>query len=126
MVSLDFSKSETGLIPAIAQDWQTGRVLMLAYINEEAFRKTVETQTAHYWSRSRSALWLKGESSGHVQKIHEILVDCDADTVIYRVEQLGGAACHKGFASCFYRVVTDEGLQTVEERVFDPDKVYKK
>lgn len=126
MISLDFSKSETGLIPAIAQDYRTGEVLMLAYINEEAFRKTITTGKAHYWSRSRSAIWLKGESSGHVQEIKEILVDCDADTVVYKVDQIGGAACHKGYTSCFYRVVEEDTLKTVGEKIFDPGEVYGK
>ncbi len=126
MIALDFSKNKAGLIPAIAQDYKTNEILMLAYINEEAFHKSVESGKAHYWSRSRNTLWLKGESSGHVQKIHEILVDCDADTVVYKVEQIGGAACHKGFGSCFYRVVEGDSLKVVGQRVFDPADVYKK
>lgn len=126
MISLDFSKSETGLIPAIAQDYRTGEILMLAYINEEAFNKTITTGKAHYWSRSRSAIWLKGESSGHLQEIKEILVDCDADTVVYKVNQIGGASCHKGYTSCFYRVVEGNSLKTVGEKIFDPDEVYGK
>lgn len=126
MVSLDFSKSEDGLIPAIVQDYKTNEVLMLAYINKLAWEKTLETGKAHYWSRSRAQLWLKGESSGHIQKIHEILVDCDDDTVVYKVEQLGGAACHTGHRSCFYRVVDGEKLTVQGEPVFDPEKVYGK
>lgn len=126
MVSLDFSKSEDGLIPAIVQDHKTNEVLMLAYINKLAWEKTLETGKAHYWSRSRAQLWLKGESSGHIQKIHEILVDCDDDTVVYKVEQLGGAACHTGHRSCFYRVVDGEKLTVQGEPVFDPEKVYGK
>lgn len=125
MISLDFSKSKNGLLPAIAQDCKTGEVLMLAYINEEAFRKTQQTGKAHYWSRSRNSLWLKGESSGHVQMIEEILVDCDADTVVYKVEQIGGAACHKGYASCFYRTVENGEFKIVGKKVFDPQTVYK-
>ncbi len=98
---------------------------MLAYINQLAWEKTLETGKAHYWSRSRNSLWLKGESSGHVQVIKEILVDCDADTVVYKVEQLGGAACHTGYRSCFYRKVSGEELVIHEaERVFDPKAVY--
>ena len=104
MVTLDFTKSPDGLIPAIAQDYQSGAVLMLAYVNEAAWKKTLETGSAHYWSRSRSQIWLKGESSGNVQKIKEILVDCDADCIIYKVDQLGGAACHKGYPTCFFRL----------------------
>ncbi|MDD3813873.1 MAG: phosphoribosyl-AMP cyclohydrolase, partial [Desulfocapsaceae bacterium] len=100
---LCFEKSESGLLPAIAQDYQSGEVLMLAYINSQSWDKTLETGKAHYWSRSRNKLWLKGESSGHVQLIREILVDCDADTVVFKVEQLGGAACHTGHRSCFFR-----------------------
>ncbi len=124
MIELDFSKSESGLLPAIAQDYRTGEVLMLAYINSSAWQKSLETGKAHYWSRSRQQLWLKGESSGHVQMIHDILVDCDADTVIYKVEQLGGAACHTGYRSCFYRAVAGDRLQIRGEPVFEPTEVY--
>jgi len=124
MVKLDFEKSADGLIPAIAQDHQSGSVLMLAYINEEAWRKTLDTGTAHYWSRSRGKMWLKGESSGNTQRIKEILVDCDQDCVIYRVKQVGGAACHKGYPSCFYRKIDGEKLVEVENQVFDPNEIY--
>ncbi|WP_028579174.1 phosphoribosyl-AMP cyclohydrolase [Desulfogranum japonicum] len=126
MIELDFSKDELGLLPAIVQDHATGDVLMLAYINKLAWEKTLETGKAHYWSRSRNKLWLKGESSGHVQIIKDIYVDCDNDTVIYKVEQLGGAACHKGYPSCFFRRVDGEKLEIVQEIVFDPEKVYGK
>lgn len=126
MVSLDFSKSEDGLIPAIVQDYKTNEVLMLAYINQLAWEETLKTGKAHFWSRSRSKLWLKGESSGHIQEIHEILVDCDDDTVVYKVEQLGGAACHTGHRTCFYRIVNGEKLIVQGEPVFDPEKVYGK
>lgn len=105
MINLDFTKSKDGLIPAIAQDWQTGEVLMLAYINEDSWKYSLETSNATYWSRSRKKLWKKGESSGNVQKIKEILVDCDEDTVIFKVEQIGDAACHEGYRSCFFRKV---------------------
>lgn len=125
-VELDFSKSKDGLIPAIVQDHQSGEVLMLAYINKLSWEKTLETKKAHYWSRSRQQLWLKGESSGHIQLIKEILVDCDKDTVVYKVEQIGGAACHKGYGSCFYRAVDNDGLSIISNRLFDPDVVYKK
>jgi len=125
MDTLNFKKCG-GLLPAIVQDHQTNEILMLAYINEEAWRKTVETGKAHYWSRSRNKLWLKGESSNHCQIIKEILVDCDEDTVIYKVEQLGGAACHKGYRSCFFRCLTGGSFQIVGEKVFDPAEVYKK
>ena len=99
---------------------------MLAYVNKLAWEKTLETGKAHYWSRSRNKLWLKGETSGHVQKIHQILVDCDEDTIVYKVEQLGGAACHTGHRSCFYRQLDGENLVTHEEKVFDPVLVYGK
>lgn len=123
---LNFEKSPDGLLPAIVQEYKTGEVLMLAYINELSWQKTLETGKAHYWSRSRQSLWLKGESSGHVQVIHDILVDCDADTVVFKVEQLGNAACHTGHRSCFYRRVVDQELVTEGEKVFDPEKVYGK
>ncbi|WP_319585569.1 phosphoribosyl-AMP cyclohydrolase [uncultured Desulfobulbus sp.] len=125
MIELAFAKDANGLLPAIVQDHQTGEVLMLAYINKLAWQKTLETGKAHYWSRSRSSLWLKGETSGHVQLIKEILVDCDQDTVVYKVEQLGGAACHTGYRSCFYRKVNGDQLTVHEtERIFDPAAVY--
>lgn len=125
MATLRFDK-EGGLIPAIVQDHQTGEVLMMAYINEEAWQQTLATGKAHYWSRSRDKIWLKGETSGHVQLVKEILVDCDADTVLFKVEQLGGAACHTGYRSCFHRVVRDGELATIGEQVFDPAEVYNK
>ena len=125
MIELDFKKSG-GLIPAIAQDWKTGAVLMLAYINEESWKETLRTGHGVYWSRSRSKLWHKGEESGNVQIVKEILVDCDADTVIFKVEQVGGAACHEGHHTCFFRKVAGDTLEVVGERVFDPRKVYKK
>jgi phosphoribosyl-AMP cyclohydrolase len=126
MVELNFSKGQDGLLPAIVQEHASGEVLMLAYINELAWQKTLETGKAHFWSRSRGKLWLKGESSGHVQLIKKVLVDCDEDTVVYQVEQLGGAACHKGYRSCFYRCVEGSELIVEGEMVFDPAKVYKK
>ena len=125
MIELDFRKSG-GLIPAIAQDWKTGEVLMLAYINEESWKETLRTGHGVYWSRSRSKLWHKGEESGNVQIVKEILVDCDADTVIFKVEQVGGAACHEGYRTCFFRKVAGDALEVVGERVFDPKQVYKK
>jgi phosphoribosyl-AMP cyclohydrolase len=121
-VELDFSK---GLVPAIAQDHATGEILMVAYINEEAWRETLRSGRACYWSRSRG-LWRKGEESGHHQDVKEILVDCDRDTVIYKVVQHGGAACHEGYRSCFFRRLDGESWQTTAERVFDPKAVYKK
>ncbi len=122
----DFSKTD-GLIPAIAQDHQSGKILMLAYINEDSWNMTLKTGEAHYWSRSRQELWHKGGTSGHVQKVREILIDCDGDTVVFKVEQIGGAACHEGYESCFFRRVDNNGVfQTIEEKIFDPEKVYKK
>ena len=125
MVDLDFDKSG-GLIPAIAQDATTGEVLMMAHVNREAWDATLATGIAHYWSRSRNALWKKGESSGNVQEVREIRVDCDADCILFKVRQVGDAACHTGYRSCFYRVVRDGSLVIDGRRVFDPDKVYGK
>ncbi len=123
MIEPNFEKTG-GLVPVIAQDWQTGEVLMLAYMNKEAWEKTLETGKVHYFSRSRGKLWLKGESSGNVQVVKEIYLDCDEDTVLVKVEQLGGAACHKGYRSCFYRRVEGDKLVTVGEKIFDPEVVY--
>ena len=117
-VSLAFDEQE--YIPAVAQDADTGAVVMLAYVTEEALAKTRETGDAHYYSRSRDELWKKGETSGHTQDIEEIRVDCDGDALLYRIDQSGGA-CHTGYGSCFHRTVDGE---TVGERVFDPDDVY--
>ena len=125
MVELDFEKGD-GLIPVIAQDHETGEVLMLAYMNREAWLQTMETGKATYWSRSRNALWVKGETSGNVQTVKEVLVDCDLDTLVLKVEQEGGAACHMGYRSCFYRKVTGGEMTIIGERVFDPEKVYRK
>jgi len=122
----NFAKGDGGLLPAIAQDAKTGVVLMLAYMNEEAYDETVRTGRAVYYSRSRSKLWRKGEESGNVQKVEGIYLDCDRDTILVRVNQIGDAACHVGYQSCFYRQVTDEGLKVIAEKVFDPDEVYKK
>ena len=126
MIELDFSKGN-GLLPAIAQDYKSGRVLMLAYINQASWKKTLETGDAHYWSRSRRELWHKGGTSGNVQKIKEIYVDCDNDTVVFKVEQVGGAACHLGYESCFHKKVDRSGgVSVADKKIFDPDKVYKK
>src|SRR2546430_12718153 len=116
---IDFEKSG-GLVPAIAQDHQTGEVLMMAYMNRESFEETVRTRRAVYFSRSRGRLWRKGEESGNVQEVREVLVDCDADAVLLKVRQVGGAACHEGYASCFFRRVEGDALRVVGERVFDP------
>jgi len=125
MIPLDFSKMG-GLAPAIVQDYETGEVLMLAFMNQAAWEATLETGKATYYSRSRDKLWVKGESSGHVQQVKEVRVDCDNDTILLKVEQLGGAACHLGYKSCFFRKVNGETLETMETRVFNPDEVYKK
>lgn len=122
-MQLDFDKAG-GLIPAIAQDATTGEVLMMAYVNRESWQLTLETGIVHYWSRSRNKLWKKGESSGNVQEVREIRVDCDADCVLFKVRQVGDAACHTGYRSCFHRVVRDGELVVDGVRVFDPDKVY--
>jgi len=126
MIQLAFAKSSDGLVPAIAQDWKTGEVLMLAYMNAEAWKRTLETGKATYWSRSRQSFWVKGESSGNVQLVKEILVDCDEDTVVLKIEQVGDAACHEGYRSCFFRKVEGGELTVVGQRVFDPQTVYKK
>ncbi len=115
-----------GLLPVIAQDASTGEVLMLAYMNQEAWEKTLETGKAHYWSRSRQKLWLKGETSGHVQVVKDAYLDCDLDTILLKVEQIGGAACHTGHRSCFFNKVEGEDLKETGELVFDPKEVYKK
>ncbi len=126
MITLNFAKGN-GLLPAIVQDHDSGKILMLAYINKSSWEKTLETGEAHYWSRSRQELWHKGGTSGHVQKIKEIYMDCDQDTVLFKVEQVGGAACHTGYESCFYQKVDTNGEVTVVgEKIFDPRKVYKK
>jgi phosphoribosyl-AMP cyclohydrolase len=125
MELLDFSKMG-GLVPAIVQDHASGRVLMLAYMNPQAWQATLSTGKATYFSRSRQTLWIKGEISGHVQLVKEIYIDCDNDTVLLKVEQLGQAACHKGYRSCFYRRVEDGTLLVTEEPVFDPKEVYRK
>ena len=124
MVELNFEKSADGLIPAVVQDYASGEVLMLAYINKLSWEKTLETGKAHYWSRSRNSLWLKGESSGNVQIIHDILVDCDSDTVIFKVDQIGDAACHLGYRSCFFRRVHQGELVVEGKPLFDPAQVY--
>ena len=115
-----------GLVPAVAQDADTGQVLMLAWMNREAYEETLRTGRACYYSRSRGKLWRKGEESGHVQEVRGIFLDCDADTVLLKVKQGGGAACHEGYASCFFRRLDGGELRVVGERVFDPKAVYKK
>jgi len=114
-----------GLVPAIAQDYQTGEVLMLAWMNREALQLSIEQGRAVYWSRSRQKLWFKGEESGHVQRLHEIRIDCDADVVLIQVEQIGGIACHTGRRRCFFRVLKDGEWQIDEEIIKNPDEIYR-
>ena len=125
MITLDFSKID-GLVPAIAQDYKTGEVLMLAFMNEAAWHATLPTGKATYFSRSRQCLWEKGATSGPVQLVREIRMYCDAETVLLKVEQLGGAACHTGHRSCFHKRVNQGTLETVGQPVFDPKEVYGK
>ena len=123
MTQLDFSKLD-GLIPAVIQDHQTGRVLMVGFMNDEAFRKTVDTGFATFYSRSRSKLWLKGESSGHRLVVKEISTDCDLDTVLVKVESLGPGVCHEGYQSCFFRTLDGGEWQVSEAKTYDPNAVY--
>ncbi len=131
MEKLDLKKVKfdlNGLIAAIAQDYRTKDILMIAWMNKEALSKTLKTKKAHYWSRSRNKLWMKGEESGNIQKVREIYIDCDMDAVLMKVEQIGGAACHTGYKSCFYRKI-EKGLilkNVGGKKYFDPKKVYKK
>jgi phosphoribosyl-AMP cyclohydrolase len=122
----DFSKAE--LIPVIAQDIASGDVLMLAYMNQTAYQETLQTGRVVYWSRSRQKLWRKGEESGNVQELKEIYYDCDADTLLVKVNQIGGAACHEGYKSCFFRRIdpVSGNVTVIGDRVFDPKAVYKK
>ena len=119
-------ETEESLLPAIAQDAVSGEVLMLAYMNRAAWQQTLDTGEAVYFSRSRGQLWKKGEQSGHVQRVREIFVDCGADTILLKVEQQGGAACHEGYVSCFFRRWEDGKLKIVGERQFNPRVVYGK
>jgi phosphoribosyl-AMP cyclohydrolase len=125
-MELNFKFNSDGLIPAIVQQTGTGRVLMMAWMNVEAIEKTLETGLMHYWSRSRKKSWFKGESSGHTQRVVRWFVDCDADTLLFEVEQTGGA-CHTGYASCFFQELNRDGSSAPvnEARVFDPGQVYK-
>ena len=123
-MNLDFQKSD-GLITAVVQDQATGRVLMVGYMNEEAFGKTVETGFATFYSRSRQKLWLKGETSGHRLVVKEISTDCDGDAVLVKVEALGPGVCHEGYRSCFFRRFEDGEWKVAEERAYDPQAVYR-
>lgn len=120
-----FTDADT-LLPVVAQDHVTGQVLMLAYMNQAAWDQTLTTGQATYFSRSRGKLWKKGEESGHVQQVKEIFVDCDGDTILLKVEQMGGAACHQGYESCFFRQWDGKQWQVVGRRIFDPEQVYEK
>lgn len=116
--------NEQGLIPAIAQDWRSGEVLMLAWMNAESLRLTIAEERAVYWSRSRAKIWRKGEESGHVQQVKDIYIDCDADTVLLKVEQVGGIACHTGRRSCFFQQWNDGEWRTTEDAVKSPGEIY--
>ena len=124
-MTIDFDKGG-GLVPAITQDADTGAVLMMAWMNREAYEETLRTRRAVYFSRSRNKLWRKGEESGNVQEVREIAIDCDADTILLKVHQIGGAACHEGYKTCFFRHLDGDKLQVIGERIFDPAKVYKR
>lgn len=123
MIQLDFNKAN-GLIPAIVQDYQTGEVLMLAFMNKDAWNTTLSTGKATYFSRSQQALWVKGQTSGNTQIIKEIRIDCDDDTVLLKVEQIGKAACHTGHRSCFFKKIENGSVQVVGKPLFDPKEVY--
>ena len=123
-MELNFDKMG-GLVPAIIQDVETNKVLMLAFMDKNAWEKTLETGKTWFYSRSREKYWMKGEESGNVQNVKEVFVDCDDDTVLLKVEQIGKAACHTGYQSCFFRKLNGE-VEIVEEKIFDPEKVYKK
>jgi len=118
---------EKGLIPVVVQDWKDNAVLMVAYMNKEAVKKTLETNKATFWSRSRQRFWVKGESSGNIQEVKGFYYDCDGDCILLKVNQVGDAACHTGHRSCFFNKITPSGtIETVGEIVFDPSEVYKR
>lgn len=125
MATLNFDKLG-GLIAAVAQDFHTGEILMVAFMNQEAWETTLATGRATYYSRSRKCLWVKGETSGHLQIVKEILIDCDDDAIVLKIEQIGGAACHTGHRSCFHKRILDGSVQVVGKPIFDPKEVYKK
>jgi phosphoribosyl-AMP cyclohydrolase len=124
MIEPDFAKGD-GLVPAIVQDAETKEILMMAYMNRQSWDATLKTGKATYWSRSRQKLWLKGESSGNVQLVKDIFIDCDNDTILLQVEQLGGAACHTGHRSCFYRKLSGKDFVEIGEKIFNPEEIYK-
>ncbi|MGH7442093.1 MAG: phosphoribosyl-AMP cyclohydrolase [bacterium] len=123
MDSLKFDAN--GLIPAIIQDHRDGQVLMVAWMNRDSLQDTLKTGKTHFWSRSRKKYWMKGEESGNVQEVRDVFYDCDADVLLFKVEQVGGAACHTGHRSCFFMRVTEQGPRETEAPVFDPAQVYK-
>jgi phosphoribosyl-AMP cyclohydrolase len=125
MQKINFAKGN-GLVPVIVQDYESRDVLMVAYMNEEAWEQTQKTGKAHYYSRSRKGLWFKGEESGNFQEVRDAFIDCDNDTILLQVDQIGGAACHEGFRSCFFRQRSGDDWEVCAERVFDPKEVYKK
>ncbi len=126
-MNLDFKYNTDGLIPAIVQETGTGRVLMMAWMNAAAITATLETGFMHYWSRSRQKSWFKGETSGHTQRVVRWSVDCDRDTLLFEVEQTGGA-CHTGYHTCFFQTLNRDGspMEITEEKDFDPEKAYQK
>jgi phosphoribosyl-AMP cyclohydrolase len=124
MDKIDFAKGN-GLVPVIVQDYRSREVLMMAYMNEDAWSKTRKTGKAHYYSRSRRSLWLKGEESGHYQEVKDILIDCDNDTLLLRVKQRGGGACHLGYRSCFFRKKSAGNWKAAAKKIFNPDQAYK-
>ena len=125
MIHLAFDKMG-GLVPAIVQEYETGEVLMLAFMNQEAWEATLTTGQATYYSRSRQVLWVKGKTSGNVQQVKEIRIDCDEDTVLLKVDQIGGAACHTGHKSCFFKKIEAGMIKVVGKPVFNPEEVYSK
>ncbi len=125
MIEIDFKKGD-GLIPVIIQDASSNEVLMLGYMNREAWEKTLATKRSSFWSRSRKRLWVKGETSGHFQEVKETYLDCDGDTLLLKVNQMGGAACHMGFRSCFHHRYEEGGWKVLGERIFEPKEVYGK
>jgi len=125
VIEIDFKKGD-GLLPVIVQDASTNEVLMVGYMNQEAWEETLRIKKASFWSRSRKKLWVKGETSGHFQEIREIWLDCDGDTLLLKVNQIGGAACHTGFRSCFHHRYRAGGWKVIGKRIFDPKEVYGK
>lgn len=124
MMEPDFAKGG-GIVPVIAQDAETKEVLMMAYMNREAWEATLKTGKATYWSRSRNSLWIKGETSGNVQIVRDIFIDCDNDAILLKIDQQGGAACHTGYESCFYRRIKGKDCEVVGKKIFEPEEVYK-